>query len=130
MKIKAIFPYRQVCLAAFFIALTAACSEKKEEIPVLPPLTSPLSQEHIGYGVANVSYTRVSSRPDEDSFSPGYLRRGAIVRVTERRMVKSDEKGESWVYVEGAFSGWLRESLVDIYDNEAQAQTASRSMIR
>ena len=97
---------------------------------MIPPPTSPLSQAHIGYGVVNVSYTRVSLMPDEDSVSPGYLRRGSVIRITERRMQKNEEKSESWVFVEGSFSGWLRESLVDIYENEAQAQTASRSMGR
>ena len=130
MKIKAKLPYRQVCIAVLLAALAASCGEKKEETPVIPPPTSPLSQAHIGYGVVNVSYTRVSLMPDEDSVSPGYLRRGSVIRVTERRQFRTDDKNESWVLVDGTFSGWLRESLVDIYENEAQAQTASRSMGR
>ena len=96
----------------------------------MPPPTSPLSQAYIGYGVINVSYTRINSAPDEDSTSPGYLRRGSVVRITERRLSRNDGRAESWVFVEGAFSGWLRESLVDIYDNEPQAETASRLMGR
>jgi len=94
----------------------------------MPPPTSPLSQAYIGYGVINVSYTRVNSVPDDDSISPGYLRRGAVVRIVERQTLRNDDKNESWVHVEGTFNGWLRESLVDIYDNEPQAETASRAM--
>ena len=124
------FPCRQVCLAALLILFVTACNGKKEENPVIPPPTSPLSQQHIGYGVINVSYTRVGSQPDDDSLSPGYLRQGAIVRIKERRLFRTDDKTESWVFVEGTFIGWLRETLVDIYDNEAQAQTASKSMNR
>ena len=130
MKIKAIFPYRQVCLAVLVIIIAAACEGKKEENPIIPPPTSPLSQAHIGYGVINVSYTRVSSQPDEDSASPGYLRQGAIVRIRERRLFRTAGKNESWVLVDGVFSGWLRETLVDIYGNEEQAMTASKSMGR
>ena len=114
--------------AALVIVLLTACIGNKEETPVIPPPTYPLSQVHIGYGVINVQYTRISSEPSEDSVSPGYLRRGSVVRVTERRLLRNSARGESWVFVEGAFNGWLRESLLDIYDNEMQAQTASRSM--
>jgi len=113
----------------------SACDRKKEETPVIPPLTSPLSQTFIGFGVVNVSYTRVAAQPEEDnlaedSASPGYLRRGSVVRILQRRLVKSQEKPESWVLVNGSCTGWLKESLVDIYDTESQARTASESMGR
>ena len=100
---------------------------------MIPPVTSPLSQSYIGYGVINVSYTRVTGFPEEDNgggASPGYLRRGAVVRLLERRMVKTDGKTEAWVFAEGSSSGWLKESLLDIYANEQQAKTASEFMGR
>ena len=127
MKIRVYCIYSQV-FGALLLLLFAACYVKKEEAPVIPPLTSPLSQEQIGYGVVNVSYTRVNAEPEDDGVSPGYLRRGSVVRVIERRLIKKDAKTESWVLVEEAFRGWLKESLVDIYDNESQAVTASGSM--
>ena len=119
--------------------LLSACNRRKEETPVIPPLTSPLSQTFIGYGVVNVSYTRVAAQPEEDnspgifaedSTSPGYLRRGSVVCILRRRLVKTQEKPESWVLVNGSCTGWLKESLVDIYDTESQARTASESMGR
>jgi len=118
--------------------LMSACDRKKEEMPVIPPLTSPLSQTFIGFGVVNVSYTRVATRPEEDksaedsaeNASPGYLRRGSVVCILQRRLVKNQEKPESWVLVNGSCIGWLKESLVDIYDTESQARTASESMGR
>ena len=94
----------------------------------MPPITSPLTQAQIGYGVVNVSYTRINADPQENSVSPGYLRQGSVVRIIERRLIHHDEKSESWVLAEGAYTGWLRESQVDIYDNEPQAETASKSM--
>ena len=118
----------QLYCIALILSLCAACNGKKDEAPAIPPPTSPLSQTYIGYGVVNVSYTRVNSAPDDDSDSPGYLRRGAVVRIVERRLLRSDEKSESWLFVEGTFSGWLRESLVDIYDNGPQAETASKAL--
>ena len=124
------------------LIIMSACDRKRDETPVIPPLTSPLSQTFIGFGVVNVSYTRVAAQPEEDSLtedsgensaetaSPGYLRRGSVVRILQRRLVKSQEKPESWVLVNGSCTGWLKESLVDIYDTESQARTASESMGR
>jgi len=128
------------------LVLCTACDRKKDEVPVMPPLSSPLSQPYIGFGVVNVSFTRITAEPaglpaesaSEGISSPGYLRRGAIVCIHERRLVRerglAGAKPESWVLVEGIHQtgnrGWLKESLVDVYDTELQARTASESMSR
>jgi hypothetical protein len=116
----------------FAFLLLCACGAKKEETPALPPLTSPLTQSYIGFGVVNVSYTRITTQPGDDNpdenSSPGYLRHGAVVRILRRQMVKTREKAEPWVQVEGASTGWLKEALVDIYTSESQAQTASETI--
>jgi hypothetical protein len=135
MKIEIKHARRQAysaIFALFLVSVCAACGGKKDETPVLPPLTSPLSQSSIGFGVVNVSYTRIIAQPGEENLdensSPGYLRRGAVVRILRRQIIKTPEKSESWVQVEGASAGWLKETLVDIYTSESQAQTASETM--
>jgi len=127
MKIRIKYILRQVLLAALVSLPLSACNLKKEEKPVSPPLTFPLSQTCIGYGVINVSYTRLSAGAEENGPSAGYLRQGSVVRVTERRLVKNEGKTEAWVLVDGDGKGWLKESLIDIYDNESQAITASEA---
>jgi hypothetical protein len=121
-----------LCILSVCLFLDS-CRGKTGEIPVLPPVTPPLSRPVIGYGVVNVSYTHVVEAPGEGELSPGYLRRGSLIRILERRAVRAGENVESWVLVEGAAPqgrqrGWLRESVVDIYDNEFQANTAAGSM--
>jgi hypothetical protein len=131
MKIKIKRIIRQVCFAAYVCMSLTACNLKKEEITVSPPLTFPLSQSYIGYGVINVSFTRLSASIEESGSSAGYLRQGSVVRIIERRLVKNEEKTEVWVLVvstEGSAKGWLKESLIDIYGNESQAVTASGQM--
>ena len=127
MKIRVNYIIRQVFLAVFFYLSLTACNLKKDEEPVSPPLTFPLSQSYIGYGVINVSYTRLSAGIEDNSASAGYLRQGSVVRIIERRMAKSEGKTEAWVLVEGTVTGWLKESLIDIYGNESQAVTASKT---
>jgi hypothetical protein len=126
-------------LATFCLILGIAlgsCAGRKAESAVVPPVTSPLSQTLIGFGVINVSYTHLNAGPAQASpeeagvSSSGYLRRGSLVRVLERRAVKNNGASESWVLVAGNYQGWLRESLVDIYDNERRARTAAESMSR
>lgn len=132
MKIKFINHGSQVYWIALALFIMVSCSVKKEESPALPPLTSPLSQPYIGFGVVNVSYTRIVAVPGEEHAdehsSGGYLRRGSVVRILRRQTLKTQEKSESWVLVEGPTAGWLRETLLDIYASEAQAMTGSEAM--
>jgi len=149
MKLKPILAHSQVYGVIILLLFLSACNGKKEETPVIPPLTSPLSGSFIGYGVVNVSYTRVTAAPEEDGLegtvpeggtgSGSYLRQGSVVRILQRRQVKNQDKLESWVQVDAGAGGtsagstglgWLRESLVDVYDSEGQARTASESMGR
>jgi len=130
MKIRVNYIIRQVFLAAFVSLSLSACNLKKDGELLSPPITFPLSQSYIGYGVINVSYTRLNADIEDNSASAGYLRQGSVVRIIERRMVKSEGKTEAWVLaeqVDGNTKGWLRESLMDIYGNESQAVTASKT---
>jgi len=107
-----------------------ACGGKNEESLVIPPVTSPLSSEYIGFAVINVSFTHVRAQPEEGSVSLGYLRRGSLVRVIERRIITGAEGPRSWVLTEGPPQGWLREDVMDVYNSESQARTASESVTR
>jgi hypothetical protein len=128
MKIRRKYMIGQVLLGAYVCLSLIACNLKKEEKPVSPPLTFPLSQSYIGYGVINISYTLLSAGIEESGPSPGHLRQGDVVRIIERRLVKNEEKTETWVLVDGTAKGWLKESLLDIYGNESQAVTAAGQM--
>jgi hypothetical protein len=103
----------------------------------------PLSREEIGYGVVNVSYTHAADEPGGRGVSLGYLRRGSVVRILERRIPGRAAGGtsggpsaaESWVLVEGRGAGfnapgWLPESVIDIYSTEAQAGTAADALLQ
>jgi hypothetical protein len=125
MRVIARDASRQVPVLIILIVL-ASCG-KKAEAPVIPPATSPLSRAYIGYGVVNVSYTYMTENPAEEGVSPGYLRRGSVICILERKVVKRGQESEAWVLAEG---GWLREEIVDIYENELQARTAAGSMIQ
>ncbi|MDR1373712.1 MAG: hypothetical protein LBJ24_01935 [Treponema sp.] len=110
--------------AILFILLFCSCGGSGNSIA--PPLTSPLSRSLIGYGVVTISYSNVVDEPNlAGGVSLGILRKGTVVPVLERRQINVRGKLESWVLVGGYYQGWLREEVLEIFENEAQAQTAA-----
>lgn len=76
-------------------------------------------------------------KPGREGASRGYLRKGSLVKITERRSLNNRGNIEFWVCIDGTNQdaaepgppGWLNESALDIYDNKARALTASKAMI-
>ncbi|MCL2764862.1 MAG: hypothetical protein FWD40_06230 [Treponema sp.] len=128
----------QLCLLSCIIFIICSCGINRDETPVIPPETSPLSGDYIGFGVITSSFTHITSDPSEDSSSLGYLRRGTLVRIIRRQVLRTPEGFVSWVLTDGnhddnfrlsnSMTGWLKEEVMDIYNNESQARTASESM--
>ena len=114
-----------ICLLIF-----SSCNAGKEESPIIPPLTSPLSRDYIGFGVITASFTHITAEPADDSISLGYLRRGSSVRVIRRQAIRTAGSFVSWVLIEGNQQGWLKEDVMTVYENESQARTAAESMSR
>ena len=112
------------------LLILCSCNAGKEESPIIPPLTSPLSRDYIGFGVITSSFTHVTAEPADNSVSQGYLRRGSLVRVLKRQAIKTGSGFVSWVLIEGNQQGWLKEEAMDIYESEGQARTAAESMSR
>ena len=142
MRIWFLFKYIQVLLL-FPLLLSGlvffSCNRSAEDRIVMPPATHPLARDYIGYGVVNISFSHLLKEPDPAGVSQGYLRRGNVVRIIERRQVIIRGITESWVLVEGNYQtdtagqgtpvqGWLQESTLEIYENESMANTASRAM--
>ena len=134
MRVGFFYGNRQVFVLIIFCILS--CTKNPEEIPVIPPPTSPMVRDYIGYGVINVSFTHVLTEPQIDNTSLGYLRKKSIVKVIERRSLSNRGNAETWVRIdtdysgvpEGRIKGWLKENCLNIYNSEAQAQTAAEIM--
>ncbi|MDR0663429.1 MAG: hypothetical protein LBF80_05050 [Spirochaetaceae bacterium] len=103
------------------------CKRTSPEDEIILPVTPPLSRSVIGYGVINANYTRVMDKLGDEGNSIGFLRKGSIVEILERRPVVMDEKAETWILASGSYTGWLRENELRIYSSKAQALTASQS---
>ena len=112
------------------LLLCVSCSRNNTRAVLVPPSTDPLTGDYIGFGVVNVSFTHVRDNAAEDGISLGYLRKGSLVRIIERK-ISSQNDSSYWLYVysdEAELNGWLNESIVDIYDNESRALTAAGAL--
>jgi len=128
MKTKIRYIAVQACCAGFILLFVAACSGRRNEVLILPPETALLSQEYVGYAVIYVLYTRLSMEPAEDSPAAGHARRGTVVRIHERRLIRDGNRNVSWLLIEGETAGWIREEFVNVYANVSQARTAAEAM--
>jgi hypothetical protein len=140
MSVGLLIKHRQVLifrvLALLAMTLSISCTKGQEEIFLEPPPTNPLARDFIGYGVVNASFTHVEDEAGQNGVSLGYLRKGSMVRIIERRSLTNQEYAELWILIEadyqgapgGRIQGWLRESAVEVYDNESRALTASETM--
>ena len=127
MRIALKYGFVQLSLLLCVIALLS-CRGNKDDGYIVPPETAPLSRDYIGYGVITDSFTHITVDPSEESISLGYLRRGSLVRIVRRQIIKTDFGFQSWVLTDGAQNGWLREDVMNIYSTEGQARTASEAM--
>ncbi|MDR2965461.1 MAG: hypothetical protein LBU88_06770 [Treponema sp.] len=112
-----------VCIVSLF-----ACRANRDDSEVVPPVTAPLSRNYIGYGVITDSFTHITVDPQENSISLGYLRRGSLVRIIRRQIVKTDSGFQTWVLTDEPQYGWLKEDVMGIYNSEGQAKTASEQL--
>ena len=114
----------------FIIMLLAAasCAKNALDKDIVPPITAPLYRKVIGYGVVSTNYTHVLDKIGDEGKSLGFLRKGSIVEVLERRPIVHEDKTENWVLAGGSFRGWLREDELKIYETEAKAKTAAASL--
>jgi hypothetical protein len=75
-----------------------------------------------------MNYTRIQDQRGSDGRSIGFLRKGSIVEILERRPVVTDNIAEIWVLASGNYEGWLKENELQVYPSKAQAVTASQTL--
>jgi hypothetical protein len=115
-------------IAAVTPGILSSCKRSLPEDEIILPATPPLSRSVIGYGVVNANYTRIMDKLGDGGNSIGFLRKGSIVEILERRPVVTGEKAEIWVLASGSYTGWLKETEMNIYSSKAQALTASQAI--
>jgi len=122
-------------LVTVLAVLVANCNRAEPEAPPMPPVSHPLSRQFIGYGVITASFAHLFTESGGTDASLGYLRRGTIVNIVERRQLLNRETLEVWLLTEESdpvsgnpSRGWISGSMLAMFDNKAQAATAARDL--
>ena len=114
----------------FFLLLIflCGCIRSKTNIELYPPQNEPLTGSVLGYGVVIAQFVHIRAEPGDGGDLTGYLRKGALVKVLERRNINDNDSLASWLLVnedEGPILGWINERFIEVYDNRNRAITAS-----
>ena len=137
MRVKFLESFNQALfLMGIFtlLFLFAACDRPSEELPLTPPFQHPMARENIGYGVVTVSFAHIYNEPGAGGISLGHFRQGTVLRLLERRPILNRGTSEFWVLAEANFEGeeasvgWLNEALLEVFNSESRARTASRAL--
>lgn len=127
--------FASLFLAMALAVLAVACKRAEPETPPVPPVSHILAREFIGYGVVTASFAHLFTESGGGGLSLGYLRRGTIVNIVERRQMLNRESLQLWLLAEesdpisGSPSrGWIAGSLLAMFDHKAQAETAANEL--
>lgn len=115
----------------FYVSLSfASCYIYNPHKQLYPPPTFPLSRTVLGYIVITDSYTQLLDHIGTKGVSLGILRKGTILPVLERKIIKGETGVERWIYVDAEEKAWIRASSGLIFQTEAQAKTALRQLMQ
>jgi len=121
--------FRHIVLLGLSFFLLFSCNaisaDKRNLARLAPPPPTPLLSRSLGWALVVSSYAQVFDLPQSDAVVLGYYRRDTIIPVSERR--KGTIAGDStyWVRNQGEEPGWLKETDIKIFENEAKAKTAA-----
>jgi hypothetical protein len=130
--------YRRNTLNYFLLIISAgvalaACTRMGESSIKLP--ANPILTGGLGWAVVKDAYVRLKASPSDSARDIDYLRRGGVFLLEARAMnpesgLIPDSGAESRVSLWYCLSsegtkGWVRESELDVYSSQAQAEKAS-----
>lgn len=117
---------------AILLLSLASCVRMGEGSIKLP--TNPILTGGLGWAVVKEAYVRLKESPSDGARDLDHLRRGGVFRLDSRRLGTSvaDSRDSSatavWYSIESDGSkGWIRDSELDIFSSQAQAERAAES---
>jgi hypothetical protein len=124
------FYFALLLLAAMGLGSCYRLGERSLKLPSNPILTGGL-----GWAVVKEAYVRLKESPSDSSRDLDHLRRGGVFRLDARELARDTGAASAgaddrsiWYGVESeGAKGWVRESELDIFESEAQAEKAAAS---
>ena len=114
-------------VVALMVSMAASCSRDSgmrvslEETPVI--------SGGLGWSVVTLAYVRLKTKPSYESPDSGTGRRGDVARIVGRSRSFSGRDNGIWYRIEYTDqTGWVHESALSVYDNDAEASTAAEGI--
>lgn len=124
MYYKIIYKKTLLLLLCIILCLISGCSKTKTELPADLTEVEGLFVSD-SYAVITEPYTAFKLEPSIESETTGHARGGDIYIVQAVSYISNSSKRTKWYYFE---QGWLPESVLTIYKNHLQANTASKAI--
>jgi hypothetical protein len=132
MRLRACF----FSIAAFFLVSSAMVSCSRIGEATLKLQANPLLSGGLGWALVKEAYVRLKESPSDSSRDLDHLRRGSVYRLDARERgireggsrgaaLGSEELGIWYGIDSGGAKGWVRESELDVYASQAQADKAA-----
>jgi hypothetical protein len=133
-----ILKLRTACILFAALALTvigfASCS--RFSVGSLKLQANPILSGGLGWAVVKDAYVRLKEGPSDSARDLDHLRRGSVYRLDAREIgsiasgsrdavMKADERVIWYGIQSESAKGWVRESELDIYGSQAQAERAA-----
>jgi hypothetical protein len=123
-------PARSIIALCALLALCATACLRSAESSLRPPET-PILTGGLGWALVKESYVRLKEKPASSSSDLDHLRRGSVLEVEARAIgdaAKTEDRGLWYrLKAEGA-SGWVRETELDLFRTEEQAERAGSAV--
>lgn len=129
---KTQFRFSKILLLSFIVPAVlgmVSCSRLFEGSLKLE--ANPILTGGIGWAVVREAYVRLKEAPSDSSRDLDHLRRGSVFRLAALDFGTGDDATkpggrELWYGIESEGSkGWVRESGLDIYGSQSQAEKAA-----
>lgn len=117
-----------VSIVALSLGLMISCADNVTRNVVLDE--TPIISGGLGWGVVSLAYIRLMQAPSLDAPDSGTARRGDIGRILARSRSFEDKNANVWYKLDfGTISGWLQDSTLTVYRNEAEAKKVSEASL-
>jgi hypothetical protein len=121
---------RAIPALCILLASSAFSCLRSAESSLRPPET-PILTGGLGWALVKESYVRLKEKPTSSAPDLDHLRRGSVLEVESRAIgdaARPDDQGLWYRLKAAGASGWVRETELDLFRTEEQAERAATAI--
>jgi hypothetical protein len=119
---------RSIAIPCILLTFSIFSCLRSAESSLRPPET-PILTGGLGWALVKESYVRLKEKPSSSSSDLDHLRRGSVLEVEARAIgdaARPEDRGLWYRLKNDGAAGWVRETELDLFRTEEQAERAGR----